>query len=200
MSNTEEFHIFPDGLRVLAIVGMAGSGKSTAVKYTDSLGIPSVHFGNTVYAEMARIGIEITPSSQKEFRERMRKEHGEDYFAQLVLEKALELVKAGHRRIVLDGLYSMAEREFFATHFAYRLRILAILTDKEIRYERLLSRPKDRPGTAFTREDIVKRDHTEVKNLDKGGPIALADYFLDNNGNKAELVTRLKRLLARIEF
>ena len=60
-------------LKIIAIVGMSGAGKSVAVDYITRRGVPKVHFGNMIYREMEKRGIPITPDSQREFRESFAK-------------------------------------------------------------------------------------------------------------------------------
>ena len=58
-------------VKIIALVGMSGSGKSVAVDYLTSQGYPKVYFGGMIYKEMERRGIERTPDgeSEKKFRE-----------------------------------------------------------------------------------------------------------------------------------
>jgi dephospho-CoA kinase len=44
-------------------------------------------------------------------------------------------------------------------------------------------------------EEAVSRDHAEIENIEKGGPIALADYTIVNNGSRENLVGQLDRIL-----
>ena len=41
-----------DNVKILAIVGMSGSGKSVAVDYLTAKGYPKVYFGGMIYKEM----------------------------------------------------------------------------------------------------------------------------------------------------
>ena len=60
-----------ENVKILAIVGMSGSGKSVAVDHLTSKGYPKVYFGGMVYKEMEKRGIERTEDgeSEKKFRE-----------------------------------------------------------------------------------------------------------------------------------
>ena len=35
----------------------------------------------------------------------------------------------------------------------------------------------------------------EIENMKKGGPIAFADFYLENNGNKEELEEKVEEIL-----
>ena len=71
------------------------------------------------------------------------------------------------------------------------LKIIAIVCDKDIRYDRLSIR-EVRP---LTNEEASNRDVSEIENLAKGGPIAYADYYINNNGSIEEYYQRLNEIL-----
>ena len=76
--------------KLIAVVGMSGSGKSVATTYLEDQGYKKIYFGGVIYDKMKEAGIEITPDSQKEFRENLRKEQREAVKMQNY-EKAAEL-------------------------------------------------------------------------------------------------------------
>jgi dephospho-CoA kinase len=176
--------------KILAIVGMSGSGKSEVVNRLTAQGWPRVYFGGMIYAEMERRGIAITPESQQAFREQIRVEQGKDWAVNQVLDETNRLIAAGQKHIVLDGLYSWTEYKVLRKAFESDLIVVAVVVDKHLRHARVATRP-DRP---FTTEEINLRDWSEIENLEKGGPIAIADYYLPNNGSLAELHEHLDKL------
>lgn len=177
---------------IIAIVGMCGSGKSVACDLLMEKGYQKVYFGGVIYDKMNEAGIPITPDSQKEFRENLRKELGMGAVAILLLPKIKELAKEGN--VVLDGLYSWDEYKILSKEFP-NLKLICVITDKELRYERIGNR-KDRP---FSREDAIKRDIAEIENSAKGGPIAYADYFIYNNKSLDEYKERLEEILKEMK-
>ena len=72
------------------------------------------------------------------------------------------------------------------------LVLLAVVTNSGVRKERLATR-EIRPLTA---EQVDSRDRAEIENLEKGGPIAKADYFILNNGSERELADQFQQFLA----
>lgn len=177
---------------IIAIVGMAGSGKSVACDFLEQKGYQKVYFGGIIYEKMKEEKIEITPNSQQEFRENLRKQYGMGVVAMLLLPKIADLAKT--ENVVLDGLYSWDEYKILKKEFP-DLKMICIMTDKELRYQRIASR-KDRP---FSTEEIIKRDISEIENSAKGGPIAYADYYLLNNGNMEEYQRQLNKIINQIE-
>src|SRR6478672_9546248 len=95
-----------ENVRIVAFVGLAGSGKSSAVEYLTEKGIPKIYFGGIIYKAMQDAGIEVTWQSQQRFREEIREKEGKDFVVKRAVTEARNLIEAGQRHIVLDGLYS----------------------------------------------------------------------------------------------
>ena len=70
----DEKQIKDKDVKILAIVGMSGSGKSVVVDHLTNLGLPKIYFGGMIYKEMEKRGIERTADgeSEKHFREMVR--------------------------------------------------------------------------------------------------------------------------------
>ncbi len=187
-----------DNVKILAVVGMSGSGKSVAVDYLTKKGYPKVYFGGMIYKEMEKRGIERTEDgeSEKEFREMIRETEGKDWVVRQVIEEVKDLIVAGQKRIILDGVYSWTEYKTLKHEFPKNLTFLAVVVDKKIRYARVA----ERPGRSFDATAIRERDRSEIENLEKGGPIAAADYYVLNNGTVEEMTTSIDRILKEIEF
>lgn len=177
--------------KIFAIVGMCGSGKSVVCDYLENLGYTKIYFGGVTMQELKKEGLEVNPENEKKIRESLREKYGMGAFAYLLLPNIEKAYEEGN--VVLDGLYSWDEYVILKEKFKGKMRILAIITDKEIRYERLAKR-EIRP---LTREEAEKRDIAEIENLAKGGPIAFADYYLKNDGKKEELEKNLEKILRR---
>lgn len=187
-----------DNVKILALVGMSGSGKSVAVDYLTDKGYPKVYFGGMIYKEMEKRGIPRSDDgeTEKKFREEIRATEGKDWVVRQVIAETKDLISAGQKRIILDGVYSWTEYKTLRHEFPTCLTFIAIVVDKKLRYERVAKRP-DRP---FDTAAIRERDRSEIENLEKGGPIAAADYYILNNGPKEEIYIRLDEILKEIDF
>ena len=185
-----------DNVKILAIVGMSGSGKSVVVDHLTEKGYPKVYFGGMILKEMEKRGIEITAENEKEFREMIREKEGKDWVVKQVIAEVKDLIAAGQKRIVLDGVYSWTEYKMIKHEFPKTVTFLAVMTTKKIRYDRVAKR-KVRPLDA---QEIRARDIAEIENLEKGGPIVAADYFVMNDGTMEELHTHVDEVLKEIDF
>ena len=172
-------------MNLFAVVGMSGSGKSVVTNYLEEIGYKKLYFGGITYKLMDEAGIQRSADgkTEKEFREKLREEHGPE-------PEIKEAIKEGN--VVLDGLYSWYEYKYLIERFP-GLKLIAIVVDKDIRYERVNVR-EDRP---FDREAIIYRDLSEIENLYKGGPIAYADYYILNNSDKEAVINRINDILKK---
>lgn len=179
--------------KLIAVVGMSGTGKSVITEYLEENNYTKLYFGGITYKLMKEAGIERTEDgkSEKEFREQLRKDHGPECYAKFLDPEIKEALKKND--VVLDGLYSWYEYKYLIERYP-NLKLICVVTDKNIRYERVAVRP-DRP---FDEDAIKYRDISEIENLYKGGPIAYADYYILNNHGKEETITRLKEILEEI--
>lgn len=178
--------------KLIAVVGMSGSGKSIVTDYLEKSGWTKLYFGGITYKLMNEAGIERTPDgkSEKEFREELRRKHGLEFYAKYFENDIREELK--NNNVVLDGLYSWQEYKHLIGKFP-NLKLICVIADKKIRYERVGTRP-NRP---FDKEAIEYRDISEIENLYKGGPIAFADYFILNNGSVNSVIERTKEILEK---
>lgn len=184
-------------IKIIAFVGLAGSGKSSAVEYLTEKGHPKVYFGGIIYKAMQEAGIEITWDSQKKFREEIREKEGKDYVVKRAIKETRDLIAVGQHRIVLDGLYSWSEYKILKHEFpGNEMTVIAIVTPKHVRKSRMVRRP-ERPMTA---KEVDQRDWAEIENLEKGGPIAIADYFISNDSDLESLHKKLDTILREIGF
>lgn len=183
-------------VKILAVVGMSGSGKSVAVDYLTEKGTPKVYFGGMILKEVERRGLEINPENEKFVREDVREKFGKDWVVRQVVDEVRGLISAGQKRIVLDGLYTWTEYKILKHEFPTELSVVAIVLPKSLRHKRVARRP-ERPLNAA---EIQERDRSEIENLEKGGPIAMADYYVLNDGTREEMAEQLAGVLKEIDF
>lgn len=168
--------------KIVCVVGMTGCGKSV---FSDGLvkqGYLFVRFGQITLDIVKEKGLEPSEENEKVIREGVRKEYGMGAFATLNIPKFDKLLQEGN--VVADGLYSWSEYKVLRDYYKDRMCVVAILSPPETRYTRLAARTeidemmRNRPATKLQAQS---RDYAEIENIEKGGPIAMADYYIINN-------------------
>lgn len=179
--------------KVIVFVGMPGAGKSACMEYLKNRGVPSAYFGGITIEEVKRRGMEVNEASEKFVREDIRAKEGKGAYAVRIIKQIEQYFDQGHEYVVVDGLYSWTEYKIFKESFGDRAVIIAIVAPRAARHERLRTR-HERP---LTEKEASTRDYAEIENLEKGGPIANADYYLANESSVEDLQRDLKKLLPR---
>ena len=184
-----------EGVRALALVGMPGAGKTICAEHLRRQGYFTLRFGAVVVDELLRRGMTVTPANERAIRMELRREHGMAAMAIISLPK-LQAALSRHRCIVIDGLYSFSEYLLLNEKLGVSLALVAIAARRQLRYQRL-ARRHERP---LSPREARERDIDEIVSLEKGGPIAMADYTLTNDGAPADLLRQLEALLAALDF
>ncbi len=183
-------------VKIIAFVGLAGSGKSAAIEYLTQKGYPKVYFGGIVLEEVTRRGLELTQENEQPVREELRATEGKDFVAKRIITQIHGLIDAGQKRIIADGLYSWTEYKTLKHEFPGILTVVAVVTPKVTRKQRMAKRAI-RP---LTSEQVDQRDWAEIENIEKGGPIAVADYFIHNDKDIANLTDKIDQIRREIDF
>ena len=177
---------------IVAITGMPGAGKSTATSALVMTGWTRVVMGDVIRAETKRRGLEPNAKNTGEVMKLLRKERGPAAVAELCLEA---IGGSGAKKVVVDGIRSMAEVEAFRGRA--RVLLVAILASPSRRFE--LLRERGRSDDPLTYEMFAARDRREL-DVGIGESIALADEVLSNQRTTpARLEADIVRLVRRWE-
>jgi len=169
--------------KIYAIVGMCGAGKSVVSDFLVKQGCEFLRFGQITLDEIKNRDLEPSEQLEREIREGFRKQHGMAAFAILNQPKIDSLLKQGS--VVVDGLYSWSEYKVLKEKYGDQIKVIAVYASPKTRYSRITKRDdSDDPemrNRRFTLEEAKARDKAEIENIEKGGPIAMADYTLHND-------------------
>ena len=177
-------------MKVVSIVGMAGSGKSEVARAFEKNGFIRVRFGDVTDAEVKKRGLELNEKNERHVRELLREEHGMAAYARLNLPRIDSTLKRSN--VAIDGLYSWEEYTFLKNHYGEDFFVVAVGASPTTRYARLAGRASRR----LTLEEASSRDRAEIEGLNKGGPIAMADFTIINESSLTDLRKEIRRIIA----
>lgn len=172
---------------------MTGSGKSEVAARFEKAGFFRIRFGDITDEEVKARGLRLTEENERAVRESLRSEYGMAAYAVKNRQKIDDALK--HSDVVVDGLYSWEEYLFLKEAYRENLVIVAVWSSPETRYSRLAGREV----RGLTREEASSRDRAEIENVNKGGPIAMADFTIINESAIEQLYTETDRILAGVK-
>jgi dephospho-CoA kinase len=181
-----------NGMKVVSVVGLTGSGKSEVAKLFSEKGFTTVRFGDITDEAVKKLGLPLTEGNERPVRESIRKEHGMAAYAILSVPRIDAALK--NANVVVDGLYSWEEYLYLKEHYGDSFKVVGVWSSPQDRYQRLGYR-KIRP---LTPQEAAGRDRAEIENLNKGGPIAMADFTILNDASMSVLKKQVERIVARL--
>jgi len=188
--------------KIVAIVGMCGAGKSLVADYLVTKNFSYLRFGQITLDICKERGVS-GEDQEKKIRENLRAEHGMAAFAILNIPKIDQLLKNDHG-VVVDGLYSWSEYKVLKEKYCDDLKILAVFAPPLLRYKRLSGRHHDVSKDTAVRfralspEQAKARDYAEIENIEKAGPIAMADFTVINDSDLPRLYMQIDKFLSKI--
>lgn len=180
-------------MKVLALVGMTGSGKSTVSDVLKEKGCGYVRFGQVTIDEIEKRNLEVNEKNERIIREEFREKYGMDAFAKLNVDRLDKELEKGN--VIADGLYSWEEYLFLKNHYKDKLVVIAVYSSPKTRYKRLATRKV----RSLTTEEAFSRDKAEIENSHKAGPIAMADFTLNNENSLEDLKRSVEWLWKKLE-
>lgn len=159
-------------LRIVAITGMPGAGKSTAAEALVSLGWKRVVMGDVVRNETRRRGLNPDSSNTGEVMKQLRREKGESAVADLCMA---EIEKSGSERVVVDGIRSAAEVDAFRK----KARVLLVGIHASPGRRFALLKERGRADDPLSKGDFLRRDEREL-GVGIGKAISLSDEIVSN--------------------
>lgn len=176
-------------------MGLPGSGKSEVINYlVEKYGWPKVYMGEPTFDELRRLGLPFTEKNERMVRERLRKKYGLLCYGREAIKK-IKSIK-NKKIVIAESLYSWSEYLLFKKAFGPNFIAITVYAKPEIRYERSAKRSE---RAMKTKKEAQSRDHSQIENLHQGGPIAMADYTIINEGTKKELKSNIKKIINKLK-
>lgn len=185
---------------IIAVVGMCGSGKSVLSDYLVRKGYQFLRFGQITLDIVKERGLTPTEENEKPIREEVRGKYGMGAYATLNIPKIDTMLKEGD--VVIDGLYSWSEYKILKEKYADSFWVAAVYASPKVRYERLKNRTvideKMRNRPYIKAADAQIRDYNEIEKIEKGGPIAMADFTIVNDQGVEYLYKKADQFLSEV--
>lgn len=179
-------------MKVIAIVGMAGAGKTEAARLFEKEGFTRIRFGDITDEEVRKQGLKLNEENERKVRETLRKKYGMAAYAMLNLSRIDLALK--QTPVVVDGLYSWDEYIFLKNYYRDKFCVIAVWASPKTRYARLSERG-ERP---LTGDEAAGRDMAEIEGIKKSGPIAMADFTILNESTLASLKKEVKKTISAL--
>jgi len=177
-------------LLLILVVGMPGAGKSLVVEVArNEFNLPTYTMGDVVREEAVKRYGSITPAILLKTSRELREAYGLDYVA----VKTMERIDKKAEAVVIDGVRSLHEVEYFSKHGD--TVIVAVHASPRTRFARLLKRGRE--GDPGSWEEFVKRDRIEL-DFGIGEVIALADYIIVNEAGVEDAKREIRKTLETI--
>ena len=187
--------------KIVCIVGMTGAGKSEVSDEFVKHGFSYLRFGQITLDKIKENSLEPNENNERKIREGLRKEYGMGAFAFLNISKIDELLRKSN--VVVDGLYSWSEYKILKEKYGDSMSVVVVYAPPKLRYERLKKRSGENDEKQRFRllsEKTAKaRDFAEIENIEKGGPIAMADFTIINTGTIDELQEKVNEIMERLK-
>ncbi len=180
-------------MRVIAFVGLPLSGKTTASKVAEEMGIPVVCMGDVVREEAKRRNLPLTDEVLGKIASELREREGMDAIA----KRCIPLIRERGRDVgvvVVDGVRGIAEVEAFKRAFDDFI-LIAIESPLELRFQRAIKRK--RSDDVKTIEELKERDERELSwNLGKA--LEIADFTIENTGSLEDFKDKIRGILEQL--
>jgi dephospho-CoA kinase len=179
--------------RLVAVVGMAGAGKSEVARVFEEDGYIRIRFGDVTDEEIQKRGLVQNEKNERYIRELLRKNNNMDVYARLNLPRIESALK--HADVVIDGLYSWEEYKFLKDYYQDAFHVVAVYAPPGTRHRRLTTRA----NRALTPEEAIGRDREEIEDINKGGPIAMADFTIINESSLENLRDEVNKVISKLK-
>ena len=178
-------------MRVLATVGLPGSGKGEAATVASELDVPVVTMGDVIRAECWDRGLDPA-TDHGTVAEALRKENGPAAIA----ERSLPVIEAeldDSDVVLVDGVRSDIEVDAFKDAFDADFTLVSIEAPFDVREDRLAERGRDKNADEGG-ESLEERDERELGfGMDEA--MARADVTIENTDTLGTFRSRVRTLL-----
>lgn len=182
-------------MKVIATIGLSGSGKDTVVEY-----ISRKHSGHRITMSditrkiAAEKKLESTWENLLQISQETMQKSGADYLPREVIkiiqENKWETVGISGARSLID---IKTFRECFGADFVL---ILLQVSDPKLRFQRIKNRSESRDPKNF--EDFLEKDRREEENFKISEAVKEANHVINNDGSIETLYAKIDDLISEV--
>jgi dephospho-CoA kinase len=180
---------------LIALTGLSGSGKTTAIRHFEDLGLGvRVYLGQAVLDEVAARKLTASAANERQVRLDLRGAEGPTALAVRALPLVDDLLRRG-TNVFVDAIFDSEEYLFIQNRCSgYRSILLAVEACFATRSTRLSTRPE----RSLTVDDLKDRDGTEIAELKINRAIGQANHRIENEGTIEAFRLELNQLWGKI--
>lgn len=171
---------------VIIVVGMPASGKDFARYYAEETNVPRLTTGDIVRMECASRGLDLNAANMAMVSDELRSRDPAELTRWLV--DRVEQEYSHQPLVILEGMRSWPEIELVRAKFP--ATIIAFVVGRGLRKKRYAGRARED-------DDPKLFDERDWREIDYGTsvPIALADYYVVNDGSVEETIWRFRKVM-----
>ena len=179
-------------MKVIAVVGMPGSGKGEFSAIARDMGIPVVVMGDIIREEVKTRGLAPTDESMGIVARALREMHGMAAIAHICIP-VINRQQAGV--VLVDGVRGDAEVTMLSETFP-DFSLVSIETPLKTRFARLSER--GRSDDLIHISELVARDERECS-FGLGKAMELASVRIENTGTRMEFQDKVREYLTEMK-
>ena len=180
---------------VLGIIGTTATGKDTAANFLKKYGFRKIVMSDFLRLEAEAKGIKTTRDNLRKIQHELRKEYGEEYLVSKVIESILTK-NFSKSRVVIVGLRTPTDVQLVKKKL--KAKIIFMDAKPELRF--LRQKARQRTGFKKNFPAFLQEEALENAAFDFHLTKKMADFKIENNGEKEELYKKVKVILRKLKI
>ncbi len=178
---------------IIGLTGKMASGKGAIAEFGKEKYEAEIFQFSTVFREvLKRLHLEINRTNMSGLSTILREKFGQDLIAKVVAE---DVRKANSSLIIVDGIRRIADIKYLEKIPGFKL--VRVVTDPKIRYNRLVERNQNLGDNKKTFEDFLADEQLETEQT-IGEIMHKSDLEINNNGNFDTLHEQINSLINKL--